>query len=294
MSFTTSHRLNDERGCVPSQNFGVNIAKNLTFANTKPYILAGDIHCEYTVDFSFHFIKNLRRILSGVTGDHRFTVQEEKLYQNYLSWLMPATILMNIPQKKLKDKITIYSGGDIKVYPSDVVFDYEVIFIGHFLFKGTATFRCGYKVLGGSTVTFKKDGLVTPFCDGGDILLPPKVFYDKITFTEEVHFIGHFIFKQDIIFNCGYIVYPDSTVMFEGIGLVESGCEIRFTDEDIAVMCALDQRLVHEVMCVRDHNMLRTYTRENKFIPYKIPLSRVSLNAECSTCSNKVSVGNFF
>ena len=84
--FSTSNRIRDRRGYVPLQNFGVSVAKNLTF-NNIPYKVVGNPTIGQTISFNFHFVKNLRRVLSGVTGDTRLSISEQRVYTRYIEWV---------------------------------------------------------------------------------------------------------------------------------------------------------------------------------------------------------------
>lgn len=84
MSFTTSNRLLDIDGRVPPSNVGVSIAKSL-FKGHMPYTAAGALTNVFTVEFNFHFLQNLRRLLSGTTGDTQFSSEELSLYEDYLA-----------------------------------------------------------------------------------------------------------------------------------------------------------------------------------------------------------------
>ncbi len=86
MLFPTSLRLVDEVGYVAPSNLGVSIAKSLN-ATHLPYTFVGDYRYEYTIKFKFHFLKNLRRVLSGVTGDYRMSVEEFELYDDFVEYL---------------------------------------------------------------------------------------------------------------------------------------------------------------------------------------------------------------
>lgn len=84
--FTTSNRLMDTRLSVAPGNYGVHIAKSI-FRNHLPYSISGGYNNVYTIDFDFHFIKNLRRVLSGVTGNTQFSKEEQVLYEKYVAYL---------------------------------------------------------------------------------------------------------------------------------------------------------------------------------------------------------------
>jgi len=87
--FTTSNRLTDTYGFIPPDNYGVALAKNLTY-NHQPYTIVGDSNYGQTIEFNYHFIKSLRRVLSGVTGDTRMSKSEYKLYTLYIDWVSGA------------------------------------------------------------------------------------------------------------------------------------------------------------------------------------------------------------
>jgi len=82
---TSSHRLIDAVGKVPASNYGVSLAKNI-FRDNLPYVFVGDHKFEYSINFGFHFISSLRRVLSGVTGDTRFSKTENSLYNDFIDW----------------------------------------------------------------------------------------------------------------------------------------------------------------------------------------------------------------
>jgi len=84
--FTTSNRLWDIEGVVAYDNHGVAIAKSLTYRH-EPYVTVGDSVYGRTIEFNFHFIKMLRRVLSGVTGDTRLSIPEQKVYTRYIEWV---------------------------------------------------------------------------------------------------------------------------------------------------------------------------------------------------------------
>jgi hypothetical protein len=95
--FTTSNRLWDSGGVVAYDNPGVAIAKSLTYRH-NPYTTVGSGLYGRTIEFNFHFIKNLRRVLSGVTGDTRFSVSEQKVYTRYIEWVNDESVILDISE----------------------------------------------------------------------------------------------------------------------------------------------------------------------------------------------------
>lgn len=93
--FTTSNRLTDTGGFISPDNYGVVLAKSLTY-NHKPYTIVGDLDYIQTIEFNHHFLKSLRRVLSGVTGDTRMSKSEYKLYTLYIDWLSDDIVVTDL------------------------------------------------------------------------------------------------------------------------------------------------------------------------------------------------------
>jgi len=86
MIYTTSGRLTDVPGHIPPGSIAVHKAQSM-FKNHQPYTFVGRWDAGYTINFEFNFIKNLRRVLSGVTGDWHFSSEESRLYIDFIQWV---------------------------------------------------------------------------------------------------------------------------------------------------------------------------------------------------------------
>ena len=85
MMYVTSNRMIDSKDRVPPGSIAAFKGKSL-FKVQTPYTFVGKWDSTYTIAFEFNFIKNLRRVLAGDTGNWHFSEREKALYLDYISW----------------------------------------------------------------------------------------------------------------------------------------------------------------------------------------------------------------